>query len=177
MLLWLWTLTYFCKTERLPPQTYRMPCGTLPDFVSILVYDSLKFVTLKLAGASRKLVILQQHSQNAGKTNMHFQSDKKIYKYPMDFHGRNGQMLSCVMIFSCLHFALKNECIYQFCIAGTDGTVVGNVAEHLHLVNKRKSLLSLQYSTGNTGFWPAFKQCVYMYFSHIMTWRQNISNF
>ena len=35
---WLWTLTYFGKAQTLPPQTYTMPCGALPDFVSILVY-------------------------------------------------------------------------------------------------------------------------------------------
>ena len=34
---WLWTLTFFCKALTLHPQTYTMPCGPLPDFVSILV--------------------------------------------------------------------------------------------------------------------------------------------
>ena len=36
---WLWTLTFFCKGLTLPPQTYTMPCGALPDFVSILVQN------------------------------------------------------------------------------------------------------------------------------------------
>ena len=33
-------LTYFCKAKTLHPQTYTMPCGALPDFVSILVIPS-----------------------------------------------------------------------------------------------------------------------------------------
>ena len=32
-------LTYFSKTLTLPPRTYTMPCGALPDFVSIIVYS------------------------------------------------------------------------------------------------------------------------------------------
>ena len=35
---WPWPLTYFSQTPTLPPQTYTMPCGALPDFVSILVF-------------------------------------------------------------------------------------------------------------------------------------------
>ena len=36
---WMWPLTFFWKTLSLPLWTYRyiMPCGALPDFVSILV--------------------------------------------------------------------------------------------------------------------------------------------
>ena len=40
---WPWPLTYFSKTLTLPPRTYTMPCGALPDFVSILVSNFVRW--------------------------------------------------------------------------------------------------------------------------------------
>ena len=58
---WMWHLTFFRKTLTLPPRTYAMPCGALPDFVSILVLGTNFVLYLCILFSGKELCPLFVH--------------------------------------------------------------------------------------------------------------------